>query len=369
MNLPGSHPLDAQNFPVHVSKDLPNNHAVTDKPNYGQGDGCKTQTGEDNGPALDTEVCQIQARSAELQFQRTFSPVIERNLHKDQTKEVLNQATNGKIASPECMNNYKDEIKCHISCVGRPSIEHFFVNYPQLCHVISLLQNIRVKTCHPISQILQSHHDLLLKLLIILKTMFNIKRYTSSLNKIQNHDKAIIKLKIIKNFAKFCFHKNLWPRCWLKKPVKDISIKSCGKEIQLSVYFYNTEKKLNTGILKSSQKLYTAILKRCSDYSILSFQHYKQLSIHFNKLNTSIIYNVTDDTSHNRNAVLGSYSFKLRLQNTEHFQSVFHTFLILRQHIYLDRIILGYDFCKAQNVTITCSNHQVTEVTLDGNII
>ena len=355
MNLPGSHPLDAQNFPVHVSKDLPNNHAVTDKPNYGQGDGCKTFS-----PVIERNVHKDQ----------TKEPLIERNLHKDHTKEVLNLATNGKIASPECMNNYKDEIKCHISCVGRPSIEHFFVNYPQLCHVISLLQNIRVKTCHPISQILQSHHDLLLKLLIILKTMFNIKRYTSSLNKIQNHDKAIIKPKIIKNFAKFCFDKNLWPYCWLTKPVKDISIKSCGKGVQLSVYFYNTEKKLNTGILKSSQKLYTAILKRCSDYSILSFQHYKQLSIHFNKLNTSIICNVTDDTSHKRNAVLGSYSFKLRIQNTEvGFQSVFHTFLILRQHISLDQIILGYDFCKAQNVTIECSNEQATEVTLNGKSI
>ena len=118
--------------------------------------------------------------------------------------------------------------------------------------------------------------------------MFNIKCYTSSLNKIQNHDKAIIKLKIIKKFAKFCFQKDLWPHCWLKKPIKDISIKSCCKGIQLSVYFYNTEKeKENTGILKSSPNLYTAIFKRCSDYSILSFQHYKQLSIHLNKLNTS----------------------------------------------------------------------------------
>ena len=71
---------------------------VSDKPNYCQGEGCKTQTGEDNGPALDTEVCQIQAQSAEInvlhkgepiqevQFQRTFSAVIKHNLHKGETK-------------------------------------------------------------------------------------------------------------------------------------------------------------------------------------------------------------------------------------------------------------------------------------------
>ena len=122
MDLPCSHSLDAQNFPVHVLKDLPRNHAVADKPNYCQ----------------DMEVCQIQAHSAEInvlhkaepvqevQFQRNFSAVIRHNLHKDQTnQEVLNQATNGKIASPECMNNYKDEIKCHVSCVGRPIIINF----------------------------------------------------------------------------------------------------------------------------------------------------------------------------------------------------------------------------------------------------
>ena len=90
---------------------------VSKKPNYCQGEGCKTKTvpcciGEDNGLALDTEVCQIQAQSAEInvlnkgepihevQFQQTFSAVIKHNLHKDQTnQEVLNQATNGKIAS------------------------------------------------------------------------------------------------------------------------------------------------------------------------------------------------------------------------------------------------------------------------------
>ena len=200
MDLPCSHPLDAQNFQVHVLKDLPSNHAVSDKPNYCQGESCKTQTvpcctGAYDCLALDTEVCQIQAHSAkinvlhkaepvqEVQFQWTFSAVIKHKLHKGETKqEVLNQATDGKIASPECMNNYSI-IKCHVSCLGRPSIEQFFVNHPQLCHIISLLQNIRVKTCHPISKILQSHHDLFLKLLIILKTIFNIKRYTSNLNK------------------------------------------------------------------------------------------------------------------------------------------------------------------------------------------
>ena len=142
------------------------------------------------------------------------------------------------------------------------------------------MQNIRVKTWHPISQILQSHHDLLLQLLIILKNMFNIKRFNCTINKIQNNDKTIIKLKLIKKFALICFQRDFWPHCWLKRPIKDISIKSCCKEIQSSLYFYNTEKeKLNTGILKSSPNLYTAIFKRCSDYSILSFQHYKQLSI------------------------------------------------------------------------------------------
>ena len=73
---------------------------VSDKPNYCQGEGCKTKTvpcciGEDNGLALDT---QIQAQSAEInvlnkgepihevQFQRTFSAVIKHNLHKGKTK-------------------------------------------------------------------------------------------------------------------------------------------------------------------------------------------------------------------------------------------------------------------------------------------
>ena len=120
---------------------------------------------------------------------QTKKAVKERNLHK----EVLNHRTKGEINSPECMNNYKDSMKCHISCIGRPSIKEFFKDYPQLGQVMSQLQNICVETCRPISQILQSNHDLLLQLLTILKTMFNIKRFNSTINKIQKNDKAIIK--------------------------------------------------------------------------------------------------------------------------------------------------------------------------------
>ena len=287
-------------------------------------------------------LCQLNCKHED----QTKKAVKKRNLHK----AVLNQTKKGEINSPDCLNNYKDGMKCHISCIGRPSIKDFFKEYQQIAQVMLLLQDIRIETCKPISQILQSNHDLLLQLLTILKTMFYIKRYVSTINRIQNNDKAIISIKLIKKFALFCFQKDLWPHCWLKRPTKDISIKSCCKEIQSSLYFYNTEReKLNTGILKSSPNLYTAIFKCCSGYSILPFQHYKQLSVHYNKLNTSVIYNVKDDTSYNRNAVLGSYSFKLRLPYTE--QYVFHTFLILRQHIYFDRIILGADFCKAQNVS------------------
>ena len=173
-------------------------------------------------------------------------------MHKGETKqEVLNQATDGKIASPECMNNYKDEIKCHQSCWDRPIIEQFFVNYPQLCHVISLLQDIRIKTCHTISKILHSNPKLCLKLLLVLKKMYNIKRFHSFINKITRNSKIRMSLKLCKRFAQFCFNKNCWPYCWLSKPVKDISIKSCGKGVQLSVYFDNAEKKLPTGILKN----------------------------------------------------------------------------------------------------------------------
>ena len=136
MNLPGSHPLDAQNFPVHLSEDLANNHAGTDKPNYSQGDGCETQTAKRTFspkcfcPLLASNLTVKQARNlckmnCTKHKDQTKEPVKERNLHKDHTKEVLNQATKGEINSPECMNNYKDEIKCHISCVGRPSIKDF----------------------------------------------------------------------------------------------------------------------------------------------------------------------------------------------------------------------------------------------------
>ena len=230
-----------------------------------------------------------------------------------------------------------------------------------------LLQEIRIKTCKSISQILQSNHDLLLQLLIILKTMFNIKCFCTTINRLQNNDKAKISIKLIKKFALFCFQKDLWPNCWLNGPTKDISIKSCCKEIESLLYFYNTEKeKENTGILHYSPNSYTAIFKRCSDYSILPFIIYKKLSVHYNKLNTTISYNVTDDTAYHRNAVLGFCSFKLRLPYRE--QPGFHSFLVLRQHICFDRVILGADFCKAQNVIITCSN-QVTEVFIDGNII
>ena len=277
---------------------------------------------------------------------QTKKAVKKRNLHK----AVLNQTKKGEINSPDCLNNYKDGMKCHISCIGRPSIKDFFKEYQQIAQVMLLLQDIRIETCKPISQILFANNDLLLQLLTIIKTMFNIKSFCSTINRIQNNDKAKISIKLIKKFALFCFQKDLWPHCWLNGPTKDISIKSCCKEIESSLYFYNTEKeKLNTGILQYSPNSYTAIFKRCSDYSILPFIIYKQLSVHYNKLNTTICYNVTDDTTYHRDAVIGTYSFKLRRPYEE--QPVFHTFLVLRQHICFDQVILGADFCKAQNVS------------------
>ena len=183
---------------------------------------------------------------------------------------------------------------------------------------------------------------------MILKPMFNIKRFCYTSNTLQKNEKAKISIKIIKKFALFCFQKDLWPSCWLHRPTKDISIKSCCKEIESLLYFYNTEKeKLKTGILQYSPNSYTAIFKCCSDYSILPFIIYKQLSVHFNKLNKTICYNVTDDTTYHRDAVIGTYSFKLRRPYEE--QPVFHTFLVLSQHICFDVPIIGADFCKTVN--------------------
>ena len=59
-------------------------------------------------------------------------PGKEHNLHKDQTKEKLNQK--GEI-NDDCLNNYKDGI-CHISCIGRPCIKDFFKEYQQIAKVM-----------------------------------------------------------------------------------------------------------------------------------------------------------------------------------------------------------------------------------------
>ena len=164
----------------------------------------------DSHPAEDLAINDMEETA-----RRTFSPVLERcnlckmnctkhkeqlkkpgkehNLHKDQTKEKLNQK--GEI-NDDCLNNYKDGI-CHISCIGRPCIKDFFKEYQQIAQVMLLLQEIRKETCKPISQILQSNHELLLQLLIILKTMFNIKRFCSTINKLQKNVKVKITFKYL----------------------------------------------------------------------------------------------------------------------------------------------------------------------------
>ena len=180
--------------------------------------------------------------------------------------------------------------------------------------------------------------------------MFNIKRFCSTSNTLQKNEKAKISIKVIKKFALFCFQKDLWPSCWLHKPTKDILIKTCCKEFESLIYFYNIEKeKVKTGIIQYSPEPYTAILERHSDYSILPFKIYKQLSVHFNKLNKTICYNVTYDTIYHKDAVIGTYSFKLSQRIFNQYRPVFHTFLVLSQHICFDVPIIGADFCKTVN--------------------
>ena len=67
---------------------------------------------------------------------------------------------------------------------------------------------------------------------------------------------------------------------------------------------------------------------------------------------------------------MGSILLRLQIQSKdESFQVIDHTFIILREQISLDRILLGDTFCKSQNVTIHYSNNIQTEVTLNGKII
>ena len=157
----------------------------------------------DSHPAEDLAINDMEETA-----KRTFSPVLERcnlcknanctkrkhkqqlktpekepNLNKDQTEEKLNQK--GEINN-DCLNIYKDGM-CHISCTGRPCIKDFFNEYPQIAQIMLSLQEIRKETCKPISQILQSNHNLLSQLLIILKPMFNIKRFCSTSNTLQKN--------------------------------------------------------------------------------------------------------------------------------------------------------------------------------------
>ena len=149
-----------------------------------------------------------------------------------------------------CMNS-SIILNCCNFCQGRPIISEYFIHHPELCNTLILLEDIRIKTFHTISKILHSNPKLCLKLLLVLKKMYNIKRFHSFINKITRNSKIRMSLRLCKRFAQFCFNKNIWPYCWLMKPVKEISIKSCGEGVPLSVYFDNAATKITN---RDSQK-------------------------------------------------------------------------------------------------------------------
>ena len=219
-----------------------------------------------------------------------------------------------------CMNNSSKY--CCIFCKDRPIIGEYFINHPKLCNTLMLLEDIRVKTGHTVAKILHSNPTLCLKLLLILKQMYNIKRFHSFINKITRNSKIRMNLRLCKRFAQFCFIRNLWPRCWLQRAIKNISVKDLGKGVQLFIKFDN------------SAQNHTAIIDSGSDFSILPFIYLKQLQIHGNRLNKTVIYNVTSATSHEKNAVLGSILLRLQIQNEEEsFQVIDHPFLIPQEQI------------------------------------
>ena len=188
--------------------------------------------------------------------------------------------------------------------------------------------------------------------------MYNIKQFYSFIKRIRVDSTYRMNLRLCKRLSQFCHIRDIWPACWLYRVIKNISVKDLGKGVSLFIKF------------DTSSQNHTAIIDSGSDFSILPFVYLKQLGIHGNRLDKTVIYNVTSATSTEKNAVLGSISLRLQIQNQdESFQIIDHTFLILREQISLNRILLGDTFCKSQNVSIKYSNDDETQVTLNGKII
>ena len=158
-----------------------------------------------------------------------------------------------------------------------------------------LLENIRIKTGHTVANILHTNPTLCLKLLSILKQMYNIKRFHSFINKISIDSKFRMNLRLCKRLSQFCHIRDIWPACWLYRVIKNISVKDLGKGVSLFIKF------------DTSSQNHTAIIDSGSDFSILPFIYLKQLEIHGNRLDKTVIYNVTE-----KNAVLGSILLRLQ---------------------------------------------------------
>ena len=272
--------------------------------------------------------------------------------------EKVNSGTRdqGYVSKNHCIHSSSNNICVH--CKDRPSMDEYYINHPKLQHTLVLLEKCRIKTGHTVAIILNKNPLICLKLLSILKEMYNIKRFYSFIKRIREDSTYRMNLRLCKRLSQFCHIRDIWPKCWLFRVNKNISVKDLGKGVSLFVKFGN-----------SSQN-HQAIIDTGSDFSILPYMYLKQLGIHGNRLNKTIVYNVTSATSTEKNAVLGSISLRLQLQNEDDsFQTMNHTFLILREQISLNRILLGDTFCKSQDVLIKYSKNDETKATVNGQII
>ena len=112
-----------------------------------------------------------------------------------------------------------------------------------------------------------------------------------------------------------------------------------------------------------SLSIISYLLDSGSTFSIMPYHIFTKLNIHESNLNTSIGYNIDSASHNNKDAVLGTYLFKLQIKKSD--KSLItcpQLFSILRKNYSLEHVLLGEDFLIQHNCNIKYDNKIQTVV-------